>query len=112
MVKEETNPFTKMMLRKQVSFDDPTIQKQWEQALDEFAKRWQKVKGKAKSPIITPKEYNGMGDYSFKLPLLRNGDSPVKLGFRGPIRAAATLLPLAAQASLPYIIKAVGSDNE
>lgn len=112
MVKEETNPFTKMMLRKQVSFDDPAVQKQWEQALDEFEKRWQKVKGKTKSPIITPKEYSGMGEYSFKLPFLRNGDSPVKLGFRGPIRAVATLLPIAAQASLPYIIKAVGSDDE
>lgn len=112
MVSTEANPFTKMMLRKQVSFDDPAIQKQWEDALDEFEKRWQKVKGKTKSPIITPKEYSDIGDYSFKLPFLREGDRPVKLSFRGPMRAAATLLPLAAQASLPYIIKAVGSDDE
>lgn len=112
MVKEETNPFTKMMLRKQVSFDDPVMQKQWEQALEAFTERWQKVKGKTKTPIITPADYSDMGDYSFKFPFVRKGGDPLKIGFRGPVRAAATLLPIAAQATLPYIIKAVGSDNE
>lgn len=108
------NKFAKELLANKSHVIDEDLDKQRAQALDQRRERYNRLKTKTdKTGLVQPKDYRNMGDYSVRIPFVRRGGKPVELP-RGRLVAqgAATLLPLAAQATLPYVIKWIGEDDE
>ena len=113
--KLEGNDFAKELLANKAHVIDPELDKQRAEALKERTERFNRQSTKSnKTALIQPKQFREMGDYSVRVPFVRHGGKPVELPYgRKAARIGATLLPLAAQALLPYIIKTVRkSDGE
>lgn len=106
----ETNEFTKELYKTQPYFDDPNLQKAYENAMNEYKRRWQVMKNKKSAAIVTPQQFAEMGDYKLRTPF-DLGNQRFKISGRPIVRAGATLLPLAAQAVAPYVIKAIGEEE-
>lgn len=112
--KLENNAFAKELMADKAHVIDDELDKERAEALKQKNERYGRMKTKGDNTgLVTPKDYRKMGDYSVRIPFLRRGGKPMELP-RGRLVAqgAATLLPLAAQATLPYAIKWIGKDDE
>lgn len=105
----EGNEFAKDLLANKAHVVDPELDKQRAEALNERSARFNRQSTKSnKSALVTPQQFRDMGDYSVRLPFVRAGGKPIEFPKGRTIaRVGATLLPLAAQAVLPYVIKTV-----
>lgn len=110
----EGNDFAKDLMAKKARVSDPELDKQRTEALEQRTKRFDRQSTKSnKTALVTPQQFRDMGDYSVRLPFVRVGGRPVEFSKgRTVARVGATLLPMAAQATLPYAIKWIGKDDE
>lgn len=87
--------FAADMLVHSAFFDDPEINKQWEKAKEEYHTRYNKIKGRANTPIVSKSDYSKMGQ--IRLPFV--GD--VRPALRGGVTALA---PIATEVLGKYLI--------
>lgn len=109
----EGNDFAKDLMAKKARVSDPELDKQRAEALEQRTQRFGRQSTKSnKTALVTPQQFRDMGDYSVRLPFVRVGGRPVEFSKgRTVARVGATLLPMAAQALLPYAIKAGSKDD-
>lgn len=102
----ETSQFAADMLTNQAFFEDPVVNAQWEKAKAEYRKRWEKIKGKANTPIISKSDYAKMGQV--RMPITHTNVRPVLRG------AATVAVPLATEVLGKYLLRGLptGGRNE
>lgn len=99
----EKNPFTRELYKSQAYFDDPIMNEAYQAAYKDYKDRWQRMKNKKTSTLVTPQEYMDKG----KIKVLGRN-------IRGPLRfGAAFLLPVATELTGKYILpKLLGGSDE
>lgn len=108
------NPFTKERLREDAQFDDPELTKKHNEALKETSKRYQKIKGKAKTPIVSNADYDALlSGGGIQIPFWRSGtNKPIKIPLGRFGQLGSALLGGAASFFAPDIIKWLSDDEE
>lgn len=63
------NNFVQLLLESQAELPDPDLNRQWKRALTEYGKRYKKYQTKEKTPIVSSKQYEKMGEYKLGKPI-------------------------------------------
>lgn len=91
----EPSQFAADMLVSGAFFEDPEVNKQWEKAKQDYHERYNKIKGRANTPLVSKSDYSKMGQ--IRVPIAGN--------IRPALRVSATALaPIATEVLGKYIL--------
>lgn len=126
---ESLNPVARNFLKEKAYFKDPEVDRMYREALSEFETRAKKLRGKKGAQIVsqdsyeklgrimTPKQYESLGHimtpekYSSTGGYGPSGSFRSRYGRKG-LQIGGALLPLAAQAVLPYVVQLLPTGGE